>query len=210
MAAKSPLSEPLSDGCLAVLYYAHLFVIALLLPGLAIGESKIYKSRDANGNVVFTDVPPVKGGKALDPIVLKETNTWEGPRTDSANKRTPWIVEKTGDEEPVAFVPYTTLTILDPVNDATVRENSGLVTVTVSLLPPLSAEHQLRLLMDGKVVGQNSGGNFTLESVDRGTHSLLLEVVNAAGQSLQQSSVTTFHLQRYHLPPPKRKPAPTP
>lgn len=192
-------------------YSAHLLVIALLLPGAVTGESKIYKSRDANGNVVFTDVPPINDGRVDEPVVLKETNTWEGPGTDKKAGRAPWIVEENGDEASVAFVPYATLTIVDPDNDAAVRANNGQITVTVSLLPPLSGEHQLRLLMDGKPVGQTSGTIFSIENIDRGTHSLLLEVVDAAGESLQQSSVTTFHMQRYHLPPPpKRRPKPTP
>jgi len=141
-------------------YSAHLLVIALLLPGAVTGESKIYKSRDANGNVVFTDVPPINDGRVDEPVVLKETNTWEGPGTDKKAGRAPWIVEENGDEASVAFVPYATLTIVDPDNDAAVRANNGQITVTVSLLPPLSGEHQLRLLMDGKPVGQTSGRSF--------------------------------------------------
>lgn len=173
-------------------------------------ETRIYKTKDASGNVIFSDVPPIKGGKPEDPIVLKETNTWAGPGTDKTTQRTPWIVDEKGEATPDVFVPYSTLSIVSPVNDASVRENSGRVTVTVSILPPLAVNLQLRLIMDGKTMGQNSGTGFPLENVDRGTHSLLLEVVNSAGQSLQQSSVTTFHMQRYHLPPPKPKPKPKP
>ena len=191
-------------------YYAHLLVFALLVSGWAMGETRIYKTKDANGNVIFTDVPPIKDGKPEEPVVLKETNTWAGPGTDKTTKRTPWIVNEKGEETPEVFVPYSTLSIVAPANDASVRENSGHVTVTVSILPPLAVSHQLRLLMDGKAMGQNSGTSFPLENVDRGTHSLLLEVVNASGQSLQQASVTTFHMQRYHLPPPKPRPAKKP
>lgn len=187
-------------------YYAYLLVFALLVSGWVMAETRIYKTKDANGNVIFTDVPPVKGGKPADPIVLKETNTWAGPGTDKATKRTPWIVDEKGEETPDVFVPYSTLSIVYPANDASVRENSGHVTVTVNILPPLAVNQQLRLLMDGKIMGQTSATSFPLENVDRGTHNLLLEVVNSAGQSLQQSSVTTFHLQRYHLPAPKPKP----
>ncbi len=186
-----------------------IFAVALLLPGLAPAESKIYKSTDANGNVVYTDVPPAKKEGKVDQeaIVLKETNTWEAPGTDKTASRTPWIVEDNGDEDPPAFVPYETLAIVDPANDVALRENSGQLKVSVSLLPPLADEHQLRLLMDGKAVGQTSGTVFSIENVDRGTHSLLIEIVNEAGESLQQSPVTTFHLQRHHLPRPRPKPS---
>ena len=95
-------------------------------------ESRIYKTKDANGNVIFTDVPPVKGGKPEDPIVLKETNTWAGPGTDKTTKRTPWIVDEKGEATPDVFVPYSTLSIVSPANDASVRENSGRVTVIVT------------------------------------------------------------------------------
>lgn len=191
---------------MAVKYFAHLLVFALVLSGSATAETRIYKTRDANGNVIFTDVPPLKEGKPADPVVLKETNNWDGPSTDKATTRTPWIVDEKGDETADEFVPYSTLNIVNPTNDASVRENSGRITVTVDILPPLLANQQLRLLMDGKAMGQGPGPSFPLENVDRGTHSLLLEVVDSTGQSLQQSSVTTFHMQRYHLPPPKPKP----
>lgn len=191
---------------MAVKYFAQLLVFVLVLSGPANAETRIYKTRDANGNVIFTDVPPVKDGKPADPIALKETNTWEGPTADKATTRTPWIVDETGDETADVFVPYSTLGIVSPANDISVRENSGRITVTVDILPPLFADQQLRLLMDGKIVGQSSGPSFPLENVDRGTHSLLLEVVDATGKSLQQSPVTTFHMQRYHLTPPKPKP----
>jgi Domain of unknown function (DUF4124) len=210
LSAKSPLSATPTDWCLAVKYCAQLLVFALVLSGSATAETRIYKTKDANGNVSFTDVPPLKDGKQEDPIVLKETNTWAGPSTDQAAKRTPWIVDEKGDETTEVFVPYSTLSIVNPANDASVRENSGDITVSVSIFPPLVANQQLRLLMDGKTVGQSSGPSFPIENVDRGTHSLLLEVVDSTGRSLQQSSVTTFHLQRYHLPPanskPKKKP----
>jgi len=189
-----------------VKYFAQLLVFALVISASANAETRIYKTRDANGNIVFTDVPPLKDGKPADPIALKETNTWERPSADKATTRTPWIVDEKGGETTNVFVPYSTLGIVSPANDTSVRENSGHVTVTVSILPPLFANQQLRLLMDGKTMGQGSGPSFPLENVDRGTHSLLLEVVDASGKSLQQSPVTTFHMQRYHLTPPKPKP----
>ena len=193
---------------MAVKYFAQLLFFTLVISGSATAETRIYKTKDANGNVIFTDVPPLKDGKQADPVVLKETNNWDGPSTDKATTRTPWIVDEKGGETADVFVPYSTLGIVSPANDASVRENSGHITVTVSILPPLFANQQLRLLMDGKAMGQGSGPSFPLENVDRGTHSLLLEVVDATGKSLQQSPVTTFHLQRYHPPPPKPKKKP--
>ncbi len=193
---------------MAVKYFAQLLFVTLVIYGSATAETRIYKTKDANGNVIFTDVPPLNDGKPADPVVLKETNNWDGPGTDKATTRTPWIVDEKGDETTDVFVPYSTLGIVSPAHDASVRENSGHVTVTVSILPPLFANQQLRLLMDGKAMGQGSGPSFPLENVDRGTHSLLLEVVDATGKSLQQSPVTTFHLQRYHPPPPKPKKKP--
>lgn len=199
-------------ACLFACLFGSLAATALLMPGTGMCASGIYKTTDANGNTVFTDVPPASGDRSGEPVELKETNTWQAPRSGETSDRTPWIVDETGADTASedTFVPYSTLAIVAPVHDSSLRENSGFVSVAVELIPPLAADHRLRILLDGKPAGQGSSTIFPLENVDRGTHSLIVEVVNETGASLQQSTAATFHMQRYHLPPPTPKPPPKP
>jgi len=185
-------------------YRAALFcLIALMflpLPGDA--SSQIYRTTDAKGNVIFTDVPPADSRTAEESVIeLPPVNTFppEGGAEGRSDGRVPWIVED-GELPEAGFVPYTALEILAPAHDSSFRDNSGNVSITVGIEPGLSAEHSLRLLMDGKPVALNASTSFQLENVDRGTHTLMVEVVTPEGQSLQQSAPVSFHLLRYHLP----------
>jgi len=192
-------------------------VLCLILPvGLAIAAEKVYKTRDKDGNVVFSDVPPATAAEAEKAAVeVRATNSYEpeGGRKNGTGNRTPWIVDEEGEGEQ-EFIPYATLQVLAPLNDAPLRDNAGNVSVQVGVEPALRGAHRLRLLMDGSEVATVSGTAFFIENVDRGTHSLVLEVVDEEGEVLQTSAASTFHMQRYHRPvkkavPPKDKPPAT-
>jgi Domain of unknown function (DUF4124) len=186
----------------------------LLGGGVVQSADKVYKSTDARGNVVFTDVPPANVDQAEKATVeIREVNVYQ-PRTgrgDTIQGREPWIVEDAdpGQEgEQPEFTPYPVLTIASPANDTPLRDNVGNVSVQVGIDPALNGAHRLRLLLDGNPVADATSTSFQLENVDRGTHSLSVEVVDEDGEVLQTSSTSTFHMQRYHKkpPPPATKP----
>jgi hypothetical protein len=192
-------------------------LLCSIFPFLAVNAAdKVYKTRDKDGNVVFSDVPPataVEAEKAA--IEVRETNTYEpgGGRKSGIGDRQPWIVDENDEGEP-EFIPYSTLQVIAPLNDTPLRDNTGNVSVQLSVEPALAGGHRLRVLMDGKTVGEDGGLSFSIKNVDRGTHSLVVQVLDAEGKVMQTSEPSTFHMQRFHLPPkkptkkPPGKPAP--
>lgn len=175
-------------------------------PIASAADAKVYKTRDKDGNVVFSDVPPASVEEASKAAIeVKVPNTYEtrGQGQSAADNREPWIV---GEDESAEFIPYATLQVAFPANDAPLRDNTGNVTVQITIEPLLTGSHRLRLLMDGTTAGEDSATSFMLPNVDRGTHSLQVQVIDEDGKVLQSSETSTFHLQRYHLPP--KKPAP--
>jgi hypothetical protein len=148
-------------------------------------ETKIYKTIDEDGNVVFTDVPP-KGDDSAEEINVSAPNIADlGTATPSVDPI-----------EAQSFA-YRSLRITSPEHDESVREPTGDVEVVVEVQPQLRAEHELRLLVDGAAqqVGRNS--NFVLSRLDRGTHTLQVEVVHRNGEVLVASEPSVFHLQQY-------------
>ncbi|HEY5647123.1 MAG TPA: DUF4124 domain-containing protein [Pseudomonadales bacterium] len=169
--------------------------------------SRIYRTVDEQGNVVFTDVPPREGEESAQ-IVIEAPNSFDAreatPQTDA------WIVEPTDDAAAPAFS-YETLSIVSPPNDEAVRENAGNVSIVADVNPGLQYGHVMRLLMDGAVVQEGRQTTFALANVDRGTHVIGLEIIDEQGQVVARSDDSTFHLLRHHIKPkPRPRPQPSP
>ncbi|MCB1683914.1 MAG: DUF4124 domain-containing protein [Pseudomonadales bacterium] len=185
-------------------------VAALLgLAGGALAESKIYRTVDEQGNVVFTDIAP-RIDQPAETVELPSTNSFGVE--ESLGERQEWVVEGAGDAaagDPNEASSYGSLVIVSPSNDATIRENTGNISIQARLTPEIRPGHRMRLLLDGAVASESAGGTFALQNVDRGTHSVVTEVLDQSGNVLIRSPATTFHLMRYaQPPPPPPKPAP--
>ena len=189
-----------------------LFVSSLLLLCLALAangaEKRIYKTVDADGNTVFTDIPPKEG--------RTEVLTLEKPNVFASDEAIPGVQN----DEPSAIngepgddpMFYTTLRIVAPANNMSIRGNDGAVQVSVDLDPGLINGHKLRLLLDGARHFEGATTSFTLNDLERGEHTLQVYIVHASGQVLQSSEPSIFHLQRYsHLTAPNQdQPTPLP
>ncbi len=93
---------------------------------------------------------------------------------------------------------YQVVRISSPKPDATVHDNSGNLVVTVAVSPPLHAgtgDH-LALLLDGKAVASGSGQRFALNGIDRGSHTLRVQVKAANGRILAASPPLKFYMWR--------------
>lgn len=94
---------------------------------------------------------------------------------------------------------YASLQILRPHQDETIHDNNGRVPVALHLVPALQTAqgHRIQILLDGRPYGSDRAGTqFTLDNVDRGTHTLQAMVVDRAGDKLIASDSVTFHLWR--------------
>lgn len=160
-----------------------LFCLALLaLPATA----EIYSYMDEQGNRVFTDQP--QGGAPA--IRLSPTNSMPTlPATQSILEKPP-RAKKPG---------YRWLRILDPEPDATVRD-TGALTVTAASEPDLHPGHRYRLRLDGMPTGpEGPEPVFSLDNLERGTHVLVVEILDAEGRPLETSSEQAVHIKRPSL-----------
>ena len=93
---------------------------------------------------------------------------------------------------------YTSLSILQPASEEAIRSNSGYLTVSYSLQPALESKHSTELLIDGSPVqSSGSGGSFSLTNIDRGTHTLIVQVIDDSGSVLITSDSIMITMLRY-------------
>jgi hypothetical protein len=178
-----------------------LLAAALLAACPAAAASKIYRTVDEDGNVVFTDVPPKSGeqGRELD---LEAPNSFEpGESQDTRRSVESWLGESDEVDDPSqgqrsAVASYRSLKVASPANDAPLRDNAGTVTVTAAVEPDLDPSHAIQVYLDGKLHQSGQTTAFQLTEVDRGTHSVQLRIVDQSGNTIATSDPSTFHLQR--------------
>jgi hypothetical protein len=163
-----------------------LMLLLIALPAVA----QIYKYTDADGNTAYSNQPP-DGVPAqlvdLPPLNSLEPQPPPAPSTESTRHKPPHSA-------------YEVLQLTGLPTGEALRANNGTFTVSVLIKPRLETPHLLRLLLDGQPYGQTSNVPILqLVNIDRGEHSLAVQVIN--GESvLQQSPTVTLTVQRVHKP----------
>ncbi|MGB2248152.1 MAG: DUF4124 domain-containing protein [Alcanivorax sediminis] len=155
--------------------------------------SGIYRSVDANGNVVFTDQPPESGES--EEVKLRELNTVPIKQVDLSG------IGEAEESEDNVFKGYSSLEITSPANEATVRNPESAVVVTVELEPNLRSGDSLVLYHNG--VAQAS---MSIQAPERGVHSLVVKVLDRDGQVLISSSAVEFYVHRSSASDFRRRP----
>lgn len=171
------------------------FILFLLLLLPAIGHAVICKSIDADGVVSYADVPASECEQEVD---LPDYSRYDP--NDRGRRSGNWPEPLPVRGNVVAFERYTSMLIVQPEQNGTVRSNEGTVPVVIALQPALQLGHTIELTLDGrKVQGSFDGVAIELNGVDRGTHTLRAAVRDASGQSLIQSDRVRFTLRKVGL-----------
>jgi Domain of unknown function (DUF4124) len=176
--ARSPLSALMLTATLAA------------AAPLALAQTGIYKSRDAQGNVIYSD----KESEKAETVQLPPTNTMD--EVAPAPREAPPADAR-------ATAPYATLAIVSPADGANLFSGGGLLDVSIDLDPPLRPEHSLRVLLDGAPAGFAPRGTITLEGLSRGPHTLQAQVLDERGDVILSSGTVSVQIQR---PVPNRPP----
>lgn len=195
-----------------------LYLSLVLFSTHIVAADKVYKKVNPDGTVEFTDQPSSDAEEVpvseVPTIKIKPAPPIPTTRFDLQQKEKPQVFS------------YKQVVITSPANDETIRDNAGNITIQGSVSPALRQElgHQLRWTMDGEVLEQQ-GLILRLTNVDRGTHTVQLEVIDGEGEVLASSQPVTFHLRRVFIstpanpapnfpapnfPVPKKKAPPTP
>lgn len=163
-------------------------LLALLVLASAPSLAQIYKTTDAEGNVVFTDSPP--GGTASEQVDLQPTNTVAPPQP------LPRVTPREVERQPAApAMPRATITA--PANETTIPMGGGNFTVSATVDPGLSGGQGLQLVIDGEPEGEvQPNATWHLMNVFRGAHDLVVQVVDSDGKVLSSSDPVRVYVLR--------------
>ena len=152
---------------------------------VALAQGQVYKSRDAQGNVIFSDT----SSESAKTVTVPPTNTMP---VVAAPARPAAASPATGDAAAAGYA----LAIVTPVEGQTVFSATGTLEVGLSVTPALQPGHSLRLLLDGAPAGLPQQGSLTLEALNPGPHTLQVQVMDSSGEIVQSSGTVTVQMQR--------------
>jgi len=168
-------------------------------------QAEVYKWTDSKGIVHFSDKPhpdaekiqlpkvqsyssPSPVAEPADDSVSDETTTNE---QDSVKSDVPKDTDVT--KSPA----YKNVSIIQPADQETIRNNQGYVSVIVQLEPELKVQDKLQLLFNGVPHGEPQAATvFALTNIDRGSHTISVDVLDAKGKVLKTSNKITIYMQR--------------
>lgn len=166
---------------------ALLLSLLLLTQGI---HAQVYTYIDAEGNRVFTDSPRSSNAERVNIAPSNSAQLNQNP--PSVGVAPPAVTKQ--------VVHYQLLRVLVPEPDASIHNASGDLIVTLTSEPGLLPGHSYRLLLDGEAQGgPSSSPVFSLQNVDRGTHQLVGEIIDAAGLIVERTPAQPFHMHRMSL-----------
>lgn len=151
-------------------------------------HAQVYKWTDSQGVVHFSDKPHA-GAVSIDNI---ESQSYSVP--------VPTELQETSSEvkqESKKKAIYSTVTIVQPHDQITIRNNQGYLVVTAETVPNLLPEHQVQVLLDGKPQGSpQTSLMFQLNGIYRGSHTLAVQIINSNGKVIKTSPQIVIYMQR--------------
>ena len=181
---------------------SRLLLLALLLLPLGSLAQTVYRTTDAQGNVVFTDTPPANATPA-DRIEIRPTNTARPPEI-----LTPPAPEVTPGVEAAEVVSYT-VTITEPANETSFPMGPGNFSVSAEVSPALNKAESLQLFIDGTPRDEPQQAlTWDLTNVFRGRHDLTVGVIDSSGDTVALSEPIRVFVHRPSTNFTNRKPPP--
>jgi len=152
-----------------------LLILVMLLAQVAVAD--VYKTVDKDGNIKYTDKPSTEKAEKLE---LREINTVPGaqplPQSNSVDSY----------ESQPAALNYQ-IAIMSPRSDVTIPVGQRDLAIAITLNPVLQQGHLLVYFMNGELLEETTMNNIIVKDVPRGTHTLVVEAIDADGRSLGTS-----------------------
>jgi hypothetical protein len=172
-----------------MMFMRRFLLLAMLLASFNGMAQSIYRTTDAEGNVVFTDAPNASSRPA-EPVNIQRTNTVAPPA-----QLQPLPDVNNPNEEPVA--PAYTVTIIAPTNETSFPMGPGNFSVSVTVSPALKKYEGLQLFLNGVPWGMPQRDTmWDLVNVFRGQHDLTVAVVNKTGETQAVSAPVRVFVHR--------------
>lgn len=165
-----------------------ILLLSLVLASSALAkDDEVYKWVDENGVIHYTDKPPRKDAE---PAKLPPLQTYKGGTAPDLRR----FDKGPRDGTPPAGAAQ--VQIVTPARDETFRSAERVVPIAVMVTPSLRQGHKLIYMVDGKPVSMpTTDTSFAVTGVNRGSHSVVVTLVDDAGEELGRSQPVTFHMK---------------
>ena len=167
-----------------------LIFVGLALCVSAIAQDRVYKRVNPDGSVEYSD-QPLEGA---DVMKVPKGSTFTMPEAVTSR------AASTDTKPEEAKVIYDSLEITRPVNDESIRSNEGKLTALARSVPAVDSNHRFRWNMDGAAVKDVNSPELRLNNLNRGTHTLQAQIVDADGKVVISSETISFHMMRHRIP----------
>lgn len=169
----------------------QVLILWLFVTGLATGlaQAEIYKTVSPDGVVSYTDKPSPRAEK----VDLPGLSIYEPPAAT-----TPSIL-RIRRSSSAGSSSYDEFSIQAPKNGAVIRNNLGIVDVSVTLKPALKNKHKHRVqyFLDKELYGPAMNKTtIRISNLARGEHTLSAKLVDAKNTVLASTDTVTFHIRR--------------
>ncbi|MDM3871456.1 DUF4124 domain-containing protein [Porticoccus sp. W117] len=175
-------------------HLTYLLAATLLVSTPALAQ-QLYKIVDKNGKVTFTDKKP-SGDVNYEKLTVNAADPDpQAVQKARANKQR-WQPQQKIDK-PKRFRGYQSVSITHPSNDQSILHDQQRLAVKLALTPGLQPDHKAQLLYDGESFDEPSKNlNFVLTDLERGSHSIVVNIIDASGKTIASSNSVTIHVKR--------------
>ena len=153
-------------------------------PAHSLMAQPVFRATDADGNVTFTDTPPVSGASTI------EGQSFHAPNSAKPTQTTREPVEV---EEPTRQ----DTRLVARADNPTIPMEAGNFAVQAAWTPRLASGETLQLLLDGEPIGAPQRiANWQLTNVYRGEHRLQVVRLDESGTQRDTSATSTVYVMR--------------
>lgn len=162
-----------------------LFFCLLSIFMLSSQATEVYMSRDANGNVIFSDKPS------------SNAQVHEIKELPSVPAYTPPVESLQPAKKTEPTFSYTSFAIISPSDDFTLPTGfTGNLEISGLLSPGLRESDTIHLLDNNRSIKQGRQTAFFLENLNRGEHVFQMQVRDSKGKAIMTSNSITVHVKR--------------
>lgn len=174
-------------------------------------SGNIWKS-EKDGVTVYSD----QHSPNSQPVSLNSSTHYTPPPAKQ-NPSSALTTTQTKPQQNTNETPQWQIQLLSPHNEQAIRANNGAITFHFTLAPLntttllLDKHTHIQWVLDNQspqviqsadIKKQQDTQHFTLQNLDRGEHSIHLQVIDKSGKIIAKTPVTVFYVLRYHINAP--------
>lgn len=159
--------------------------------------AQVYKTVDENGNVVYTDQPPMDGSK---PVELRPLSVIEAPeyKTPAGDQN---VAEEEEEEKPLRFLRkyYEDFAIVSPQPDESIWYSENVITVAWGVANAPQPGMQVIISVDGRAQPPTGERVVAFTGLERGEHTATAELRDARNRRIATAQPVTFFIRQPNI-----------